>query len=201
MFNLIVIEGRLFGQNGFQQFLELRDIPLLIAQIVDKLSHGLFGVYLKDLIERAAGGNHPQVLVQRDQGFTHRVDDAVRVFAGRVFGYLGRRQFFTGGFQPVFYLPALGYILDGKQDDTLFSRRPLDLPGVQKHDTPADVSKIVFNLVVIEGRLLREDGFQQFPQLRNIPLFIAQVVDKLSHGFFRVYLEDFIEGAAGGDHP
>mgnify|MGYP003536561524 CR=1 FL=1 len=57
----------------------------------------------------------------------------------------------------------------------------------------------MFNLIVIKGCLFGKDGFQQFPQLGDIPLFIAQVIDKLTHGLFRFYLKDFIEGTAGGD--
>ncbi len=77
----------------------------------------------------------------------------------------------------------------------------LYLPGIQKHDAPANGGKIVFNLIVVKGCLLGKDGFQQFPQLGDVPLFIAQVIDKLPHGLFRLYLEKFIKGTADGDHP
>jgi hypothetical protein len=77
----------------------------------------------------------------------------------------------------------------------------LNLPGIQKHDAPANGGKIVFNLIVVKGCLLRKDGFQEFPQLGDIPLFIAQVIDKLSHGLFGFHLKDFIEGTTDGDHP
>ena len=83
----------------------------------------------------------------------------------------------------------------------LFSIRSLDLPGVQKHCALANRGKIVFNLIVIKGCFLRKDGFQQFPQLGDIPLLITQVINQLPHGLFRLYLKEFIEGTADGDHP
>ena len=103
--------------------------------------------------------------------------------------------------QRILRLLALGDVLDSQKDDPLLSRRAFNLPGIQKHYAPANVSKIVFNLIIIKGCLFGKDGFQQFPQLGDVPLFIAQVINKLSHGLFRVYLKDFIEGAAGGDYP
>ena len=66
MFDLIVIKGCFLGKDGFQQFPQLGDIPLLIAQVIDKLSHGLFRFYLKEFIEGAADRDHPEVLIQRN---------------------------------------------------------------------------------------------------------------------------------------
>src|SRR3990170_8569744 len=106
-----------------------------------------------------------------------------------------------GRFQSVFYLPSLSDVLDGQEDDPFLSQHSLNLPGIQKHYAPANGSKIVFDLIVIKGCLLGKDGFQQFPQLGDIPLFISQVIDKLSYSLFRFYLKDSIEGAAGSDHP
>ena len=66
---------------------------------------------------------------------------------------------------------------------------------------PADDGKNVFNLIVVKGGFFGQDGFQEFAQLGNIPLFVAQVIDKLPHGLFGLYLKDPIEGTAGRDHP
>ena len=54
----------------------------------------------------------------------------------------------------------LSDVLDGQEDDPLFSRHSLNLPGIQKHDAPANVSKIVVDLIFIKGCLLGKDGFQ-----------------------------------------
>jgi hypothetical protein len=59
-----------------------------------------------------------------------------------------------GLLQAVLDLPALGDVLDGQEDDPLLARGPLDLPGVQEHDAPADGGEIVLDLVVVEGGLL-----------------------------------------------
>jgi len=82
----------------------------------------------------------------------------------------------------------------------LFSRLSFNLPGIQKHYASADVGKVVFDLIVVKGCLLGKDGFQQFPQFGDIPLFIAQVIDKLSHGLFGFYFEEVIEGTAYFDY-
>ena len=96
---------------------------------------------------------------------------------------------------------ARGDILDDQEEDPLFSQHSLNLPGMQKHDALANGGKIVFNFIVVKGCLFGKDGFQKFPQLGDIPLLIAQVIDKLSHGLFRIYFKDFIEGTADGDYP
>jgi len=59
----------------------------------------------------------------------------------------------------------------------------------------------VFNFIVIKSFFFGQDVFQQFSQLRDIPLFIAKIINKLSLGLFRFYLEEFIEGTADGDYP
>jgi hypothetical protein len=59
----------------------------------------------------------------------------------------------------------------------------------------------VFHLIVFKGCLFGKDGFQKFPQLGDIPLIISQIINKLSLCLFRFNLEEFIEGATGGDHP
>ncbi len=121
-----------------------------------------------------------------------------RASSSDMFNYF---QFFTGFFQTIFYLPALGNIFDGQENNPFFTQHSLNLPGIQQHYAPANGGKIVFNLIVIKGCFLGKDGFQQFPQLGDIPLFITQVINKLSHGLFRFYLEEFIEGTADRNHP
>jgi hypothetical protein len=77
MFHLIAVEGCLLGQDGFQQVPQPRDIPLSIPEVIDKLPHGLFRLHLEEITEGAVGGDHPEVLIQGDQGLTHSVDDAL----------------------------------------------------------------------------------------------------------------------------
>ena len=95
---------------------------------------------------------------------------------------------------------ALGDVLDGQEDDSFFSQCSFNLPGIQKHYSPSDGGKFVLNLIVVKRHLLGKDGFQQFPQFGDIPLFVSKVIDKLSHGFFRGYLEEVVEGTANFDY-
>ena len=62
-------------------------------------------------------------------------------------------------------------------------RRSGDAPGVQQQDAPADDGKVVFHVVVIEDRLLGQDGFQQEPQAGDIPLPVPKVIDQAARSF------------------
>jgi len=73
-----------------------------------------------------------------------------------------------------FHLLALGDVLDGQEDDPFPALRSLNLPGIEEHGAFANVREIVFHFVIVEARLLGKDGFQQFPQLGDVPLFVAQ---------------------------
>src|ERR1035437_1026401 len=59
MFNLIVVKCCFLGKDGFEEFPQFWDIPLLIAQVIYKLSYGLNRVYLKEFIQRTAGSDYP----------------------------------------------------------------------------------------------------------------------------------------------
>ena len=125
---------------------------MLVAQVVDQLPHGLFRLDLEDVIERSANGNHPQIVVQRDQRLTHGVNDAFSVFAGGIFRDLCPFQVQTGFFQAVLNFTAHGDIFNGEENDTFFTLHPLDLAGIQQHDAPPDRRKIVLHLIVIKRR-------------------------------------------------
>lgn len=67
-----------------------------------------------------------------------------------------------------------------------------------KHRPPADAREIVLDLVVDDGRTLGKDLFEQMAQLGNVPLAIAQVVDRPPQGLLRAHPERVVEAAAGG---
>jgi hypothetical protein len=48
---------------------------------------------------------------------------------------------------------------------------------------------MVFNLKVIKDGLMGKDGFKKFLQLGNIPLFVAQIINKLPLGLLGRFLE------------
>ena len=114
--------------------------------------------------------------------------------------FFNHRKLSSGLFQTCFYLLALGDILDGQENDPFLSSFSFYLPGIQQHDAVADGGKIVLDLIVVKGGLLGKDGFQQLPQLGDIPLLVAQIVDQLPHGLLWFHLEKFIEGTADRDH-
>ena len=59
MLNFIVVKICLLGKYGFQKFPQLGDVPLVVSQVINKLSYGVFGSYLKEFIEGTAGRNNP----------------------------------------------------------------------------------------------------------------------------------------------
>ncbi len=69
-------------QPGTFVQLSIRDIPLFIAEIIDKLAQSLFRLDLEEFIKGTVGGDHPEVMIQGNQGFAHSVDDALCEFIG-----------------------------------------------------------------------------------------------------------------------
>ena len=86
-------------------------------------------------------------------------------------------------FQRNFRLLAFGDIFKGQQDPLRFFRRPGDAPGIQQQGASADDGKVVFHMVVIEDRLLGQDGFQQGAQGRDIPLPVSKIIDQAARSF------------------
>ena len=72
----------------------------------------------------------------------------------------------------------LGYIFD-RQENELASIPPTDhLPRVQEHRASPDSGKFPLDLVTLHYGVLRRDIFQQEPKRRNIPLPVAQRVNR-----------------------
>jgi hypothetical protein len=87
---------------------------------------------------------------------------------------------FFGICEQIFQLTTLGDVLDSQQNDPFLTQPSFYLSGIEQHHASADGGKIVIYLIVIKGGLLGQDGFQQFAQLSDIPLFIAKIIDKLT---------------------
>ena len=112
MFHLVVFKGRLLGKNRLQKLPQLGDIPLFIAQIINQLPHGLFRFDFEDLVEGAADHDHPEVLIQGNEGFPNGVDDALGELTGFSRGFFNRLQLPAGLFHPVFFLHPLGDVAE-----------------------------------------------------------------------------------------
>ncbi len=75
IFDLIVLHHAVLGYDLFQEQAKLRNVPVTIAQLVKQPAFGIFGSNLECPIERAARGDHAQVLVEHQNRFTNRVYD------------------------------------------------------------------------------------------------------------------------------
>jgi hypothetical protein len=80
--HLIVVEDRILRQNLFQQGMQLGNIPLLIAEVIDVLADGLHRGHLKHLVEGRIGRLHAEIGCEDEQGFPDRLDNLF----GRVLG-------------------------------------------------------------------------------------------------------------------
>ena len=76
--DLEVVHRRMLGKDRLQQDPQCRDIPLTVAKVVEHAATGVFGIDAKGFVERAAGGHHPQVGVEHQQGLVDGVDDGLR---------------------------------------------------------------------------------------------------------------------------
>ena len=77
---------------------------------------------------------------------------------------------------------------------------PKDLAGVQDERPPTEPLEVVIDLVALDRFVLRDDALEQFPQGRNIPLSVAEIVDQAALGLGLLHLEQTIEGPIGGRH-
>ncbi len=75
MVDFEAVHGGVLGDDGLHQHAQRRDIPLPVAQAVEQGADGLFGVDCEGLVERAAGGQHPELGVQNDEGLVDGVHD------------------------------------------------------------------------------------------------------------------------------
>ena len=77
MLDLIALHHAVLGNDLFQEHAELRDVPLAVAQRIEQPTLGVLGADLEGQIERAAGGDHAQLLVEDENGLVDRVDNAL----------------------------------------------------------------------------------------------------------------------------
>ncbi len=64
MRDLEIVERLVLRQNGFQQPLQLWDVLLVVAEVVNELPDSLLESHLKGTVKGAVGGDDAQVLVQ-----------------------------------------------------------------------------------------------------------------------------------------
>ncbi len=74
----------------------------------------------------------------------------------------------------------------------------LELAGVQEHHPAADGREGVLELEVVEDGALGDDVLEQGPQVGDVPLAVAQLVDEAALGLPGRDVERLVEGAVGG---
>jgi hypothetical protein len=97
--------------------------------------------------------------------------------------------------------PPLGDILHAKQNRRVGAALGEHLAGVQPDRAGSKPRKLVLDFIALHHALLGYDFFQQHAKLWNVPLSIAQRVEKPTFGVLGTDLECRIEGATRGDHP
>ena len=135
------------------------------------------------LVEGAVGGPDAQRGVEDQQGLAHRVDDVLGV------GF--------DGLQIRLGAPPLGHVLH-RQDQQLAVVARLELAGVEQHHPAADGREGVLELEVVEDGALGDDVLEQGPQVGDVPLAVAQLVDEAALGLRGRDVERLVEGAVGG---
>ena len=94
----------------------------------------------------------------------------------------------------------LGDVLDAEQNGRVGASLVVHLPCVQAHRAMSEAGKRVLDLVAFHHALLGQDFFQQQPELWNVPLPVAQRIERSALGVLGADLEYRIEGAVCGDH-
>ena len=74
-----------------------------------------------------------------------------------------------------------------------------DLPGVEQDGLAADAGKVVLDLVAVDHGVVREDLLDEHPQLGDVPLPVAQVVDEVPDGLLGRHLEGRVEALVRGE--
>ncbi len=74
----------------------------------------------------------------------------------------------------------------------------LELAGVEQHHPAADHREGVLQLEIVEDGTLGDDVFEQRPQVGDVPLAVAQLVNEAVLGLFGGDVKGLIESAVGG---
>ena len=95
---------------------------------------------------------------------------------------------------------TVGHVFDDEHDALRRAQTIVHTARIEKHGTVADGLKIVCHLEIPELGILRQNGFEQCAQLRNIPLPMSQFIDKAALSFSRIDLKCLIKSLIGCVH-
>ena len=95
----------------------------------------------------------------------------------------------------------LGDVLDGEQDQVFPTAITDELSGIEQNAPPARPRGPVRELDVLELVIFRQDLFDHVPQVRNIPLPAAKLVQRPPDDLARCQVEQLVERPVGRLHP
>src|SRR6202023_900655 len=72
--------------------------------------------------------------------------------------------------------------------------------GVQEHDAAANPGKLMLDLERVHGGALRDDFLQKDAKSWNMPLAVAERVERPAHNILAADPERQVVGAADGEH-
>jgi hypothetical protein len=77
--DLVVNDGRGFGDHLQKQFAQFRDVPLTVPQLVEALPDCLIPIDLKCLKKGTVGALDAKALIQNQQRVGNRINDSLRL--------------------------------------------------------------------------------------------------------------------------
>ena len=80
MLYLEIVEALFPGENLFQQFTQLRYIPLPVSQLIDVAPFGFARLDLKRRVEGSVGCLDPQFPIENEKRIANRINDLLGVF-------------------------------------------------------------------------------------------------------------------------
>src|ERR1700737_4411695 len=82
MLDFVVFRGSLLRKDFSQQHAKLRNIPLTVSQVIQKLALGMVGFDFECQIEGLARSNNTKILIENNERFSDGVQDSVSKFPG-----------------------------------------------------------------------------------------------------------------------
>ena len=95
----------------------------------------------------------------------------------------------------------LGDVLELYEDVGAVIVRMNKPPRVDQEGPLSDRGEVVGHLVAQDARTLRNDGFEQLPEFRDVPLSVAKHEQRRLKHFVASHLEGLNEGIVRGDDP
>ena len=123
-----------------------------------------------------------------------------RLFATRCLHLLQQRLLLLQQVRHLsFGCAAVGDVFDRQKNELVSTSSIEHLAGVQEHRAPSDNGKIPIDFVSLHHGVLGPDVFQQQPKFGDIPLAIAQPVNRTTVNVLASHPERLMEGAVCGD--